>query len=104
MRGQWHLVKPQQAQDQWQLFKARDIYAREKDGTPVSLELLNVQRRSMPQRLSRMEIGDRSSLFVDPEWLYEPMLPGLRLFVEKKGDAVRFRYAPQFALCWFRCR
>lgn len=93
LRGEWHLVKLKKEQDQWLVFKTRDIYAREKEGTPVSLALLNVPRRPMPQRLSRMEIGDRSSLFVHPDWLYEPLLPGLRLLAEKKGARVRFRGA-----------
>ena len=95
LRGEWHMVKLKKEKDQWLLFKSRDAYAREKGDAPVSLGLLNARRQPMPQRLSRMEIGDRSSLFVDPEWLYEPMLPGLRLFAEKKGNAIRFRGSRQ---------
>lgn len=91
LRGDWHMVRLKKGKDEWLLFKARDDYAREKDESPVSLELVTATRSPLPQRLSRMEIGDRSKFFFDPAWIYEPLLPGVRAFTEKAGDAIRFR-------------
>lgn len=91
LRGEWHMVKLKKEKDQWLLFKSRDYYAREKDESPVSLDLVNALRTDMPQRVSRMKIGNRSTLFVDPEWIYEPLLPGLRVLADKRDGDVRFR-------------
>jgi bifunctional non-homologous end joining protein LigD len=91
LRGEWHMVKLKKEKDQWLMFKARDHYARQNGEPAVALNLLAVSASAMPQRLGRMEAGREVTPFVDADWVYEPLLPGLRVFAEKQGETVRFR-------------
>jgi len=91
LRGEWHMVRLKDQREQWLLFKSRDRYAREHDEPPVALDLLHVPTAIMPWRLQRMEPGQVSPPFVDAQWLFEPLLPGRRIFAEKAGAEIRLR-------------
>ncbi|MCZ6795262.1 MAG: non-homologous end-joining DNA ligase, partial [Planctomycetota bacterium] len=95
LRGEWHMVKTKRGKDEWLLFKAKDLYAREQVDLPYpfAIDLRQAKRRGFPRKLAPMLPARQVKPFTDPGWLFEVQLEGVRVFVLKRGDRVRIREA-----------
>lgn len=89
LRGEWHLVRTQQAKNSWLLFKSKDRYAGSARDTALGIELDAAPALDRPLAPQPMRCGDVRAPFDDPAWLFEMEFTGRRCFAAKRGDAVR---------------
>ena len=91
LRGEWHLVRTNDEQDEWLLFKARDRYARSAD-EPVPVVDTRARPARLPDRPAAMRPATTTTRFSDPGWLFELEFDGLRtLATVRDGRAVLAR-------------
>jgi len=88
LRGEWHVVKTQQGERDWLLFKSRDRYAGPSRDSVLGIDLDGAPRAALPRRVEPMTVGVQAAAFSDPAWLFEMRFTGLRTQVRKDGDAV----------------
>ena len=90
LRGEWHLVRTQQAPNSWLLFKSRDRYAGSARDRAVGVELAAAPEQDVPPDSEPMRwrnVGSDDRLR-DPEWLFELEFQGRRTLAHKLGDEV----------------
>jgi bifunctional non-homologous end joining protein LigD len=92
LRGEWHLVRTRN-QD-WLLFKARDLYAREGDTLlPSSMDPGRLEPEELPLDLEPMTPAGDSPPFSDPGWLYELDFEGWRVYAGKQEGEPFLRFS-----------
>ncbi len=91
LRGEWHLVKTNQAPNTWLLFKKRDRYAGTKRDSALGVDLLAADEAPLPKRVAKMTCGATRAPFSDPAFLFEARFEGLRAQLVKQGDVVKLR-------------
>lgn len=96
LRGEWHMVQTKQEQGKnWLLFKARDRYAGSGSDLFGGADLSRAQQKPVPRTITRMEASPGRAPFNDPEWLFEPALPGRRVTVRVSDEGITLRAGPQ---------
>lgn len=88
LRGEWHLVRTQQAKNSWLLFKSKDRYAGHGRDSALGIELDAAPTADVPLDTPPMRWAGEGAAFRDPGWLFEMEFPGLRCRVRKHGDEV----------------
>lgn len=89
LRGEWHLVRTQQAKNSWLLFKSKDRYAGHGRDSALGIDLDGAPIADVPLDAPPMRWGHERGAFRDPDWLFELELPGLRCRIVKHGEQVR---------------
>ena len=93
LRGAWHLVRTRRAEHDWLLFKGRDRYARgESERQPFFDLAAATPWTGAPPPMPVRPEGE-SEPFTDGDWLFEPELPGIPVFLERSRGAARLRRA-----------
>lgn len=109
LRGEWHLVRTSgrapslrgdDGKEHWLLFKARDAFAL---SNPFArgCDFSRATRGELPKVLRLADAQDGAQLFEDDEWGFEAAFSGLRIALERDGDALRFR-GSRLARTWTR--
>ncbi len=92
LRGEWHLVKTNQGENTWLLFKSRDRYEGSPRDMAMGVDLARAEECELPARVRQLRVAESGRApFSDPRWLFEAELVGRRVLVEKRGDDVRVR-------------
>ncbi len=92
LRGEWHMVQTKQEQGKnWLLFKARDRYVGSGSDLFGGADLSRAQQKPVPRAITRMEPSPGHAPFNDPDWLFEPALPGRRVLARVTEDGVSLR-------------
>jgi bifunctional non-homologous end joining protein LigD len=91
LRGQWHMVKTSQGENDWLLFKHRDRFAHSETEPDFPLDLTRVEPSEFPEFFAPMQPSAQRTPFSNPEWVFELRFAGERLFAEVDEDEVRFR-------------
>jgi len=93
LRGEWHLVRTKggQRQEQWLLFKSRDVYAGPARDSVLGIDLSAAPERAPPRRVRPMETGGRAEPFSDGGWLFEMLFEGERALLEKRDETLVLR-------------
>ena len=91
LRGQWHMVRTSRGEKEWLLFKSRDRYSRGPDDPVFPIDLERAREAAFPGRVQRKAVGDTTTPFSDPAWLFEMDFLGRRVFVRKRDDEVELR-------------
>ena len=86
LRGEWHLVRTQQAKNSWLLFKSKDRYAGHARDSALGIELADAPTRDVPLALPPMQwLGERAPAR-DTDWVFEMEFEGLRTLAHKRGQ------------------
>lgn len=88
LRGEWHLVRTQQAPNSWLLFKSRDRYAGPDRDSALGIDLDAAPAAPLTVPLEAMRWQRARAPFRDPGWLFEMEFAGRRAFATKRGDDV----------------
>lgn len=89
LRGAWHLVKTKRGADEWLLFKGRDRYARKESDRQPFFALAEAEPwTGEPAPLPLSPEGETTP-FSDRNYLFEPEMEGLAVFLERGGDGPR---------------
>jgi bifunctional non-homologous end joining protein LigD len=88
LRGEWHLVKTRSEKQEWIVFKARDLYAREETEKAPFFDLSRAVEIPLPDWIEPMRPGAERPPFSDPEWLFEAEFEGRRAAIRKQGEDV----------------
>ena len=86
LRGEWHMVRTQQAKNSWLLFKSKDRYAGPARDSALGIELDHAPAAAVPL-LAPMRARGTAAPFTDTDWLFEMEFAGLRTLVAVQGDA-----------------
>jgi bifunctional non-homologous end joining protein LigD len=89
LRGEWHLVRTQQAPNSWLLFKSRDTYAGPARDSALGVPLDAAAEGTVPIELPPMRHAAELPVFQDPGWVFEMEFAGRRSLAAKGGDEVR---------------
>jgi DNA ligase D-like protein (predicted polymerase)/DNA ligase D-like protein (predicted 3'-phosphoesterase) len=89
LRGEWHLVRTQQAKNSWLLFKSRDRYAGGARDRALGIALDDAPAATVPDDLAPMRWQRQAAPIAlrDPDWLFEMEFLGRRTLARKHGDA-----------------
>ena len=88
LRGEWHLVRTQQAKNSWLLFKSKDRYAGHARESALGIAIDTAPAREVPTSTAPMRwLGERSAAH-DTDWVFEMEFDGLRTLAHKRGEAV----------------
>ncbi|MBL8756401.1 MAG: non-homologous end-joining DNA ligase [Planctomycetes bacterium] len=90
LRGEWHMVRTQQAKNSWLLFKSKDLYAGHARDSALGIELGTAPMATVPVATEPMRSGAVGECTNDSAWLFEMEFAGLRTLAQKRGDAVGF--------------
>jgi bifunctional non-homologous end joining protein LigD len=94
LRGEWHLVRTQQAKNSWLLFKSRDHFAGAARDTALGIELEAAPAAPLAADTLPMQWGATRDVFTDPDWIFEMEFLGRRCRAEKRPDHVVFHGLP----------
>jgi len=86
LRGEWHLVRTQQANNSWLLFKSKDRFSGPDRDSVLGVELDDAPRRDVTAPVDVMRAAGERGAFRDPAWLFEMQFAGLRVLARKAGD------------------
>lgn len=89
LRGEWHLVRTQQAKNSWLLFKSRDVYSGHARDSALGIDLDAAAATDVPLDAPAMRWHGERGAFRDPAWLFEMEFPGRRCRIEKHFGEVR---------------
>lgn len=85
LRGAWHMVKTKRGPDEWLLFKGRDRYARDDAERQPFFDLKGATPwTGEPGPVPVVPDGEREP-FTDQDWIFEPQLQGIPVFLERSG-------------------
>lgn len=89
LRGSWHLVRTKRGQDEWLLFKGRDRFIRKESDRQPFFDLDGaIPWTGDPPPLPVRPQGERTP-FTDREWIFEPELQGVSVFLMRRDARVR---------------
>ncbi len=88
LRGEWHLVRTQQAKNSWLLFKSRDLWAGHARDSALGIELDTAPAAAVPLSTAPMRWRSERASFRDADWLFEMEFAGRRTLAHKTPDAV----------------
>jgi len=88
LRGEWHLVRTQQAKNSWLLFKSRDIYAGPDRDSALGIDLAQAPEAPPPAAPQWMRWSTERAPFTDPGWVFEMEFAGRRCIASKEGATV----------------
>jgi len=88
LRGEWHLVRTQQAKNSWLLFKSKDEYAGHARDSALGIELGSAPERAVPASAAPMRWALEQPARRDPDWLYEMEFAGARCRAHKRGQTI----------------
>ena len=88
LRGSWHLVKTKRGPDEWLLFKGRDRYVRDASDRQPFFELSGAAPWTGEPPPTPVHPEAESDPFTDHDWLFEPELNGIPVFVERRRAQV----------------
>ncbi|MFY9344043.1 MAG: DNA polymerase ligase N-terminal domain-containing protein, partial [Planctomycetota bacterium] len=94
LRGEWHLVRTQQAKNSWLLFKSKDRYAGPARDSALGIELDAAPAATVPLATEPMRWQGEAAAQHDTDWLFEMEFEGLRTLARKDGDAVVLANVP----------
>lgn len=86
LRGAWHLVKTKRGADEWLLFKGRDRYARKESDRQPFFALAEAGRWTGDPPPIPPEPEETVAPFSDRNFLFEPEMEGLPVFLERGED------------------
>lgn len=90
LRGEWHLVRTQQAKNSWLLFKSKDRYSGHSRDSALGIELTDAPTAVVPIDGTPMRWQQERAAARDTDWLFEMEFEGLRTLASKRGDDVAF--------------
>ena len=90
LRGEWHLVRTQQAPNSWLLFKSKDDYAGHARDSALGIDLDTAEARAVPISLPPMRWHGERTAARDTDWLFEMEFEGLRTLAHKRGQELAF--------------
>ncbi|MCA8975981.1 MAG: ATP-dependent DNA ligase, partial [Planctomycetes bacterium] len=86
LRGEWHLVRTQQANNSWLLFKSRDSYSGHSRDSALGVDIDTTDEVAIePDTLRPMRCAGERATFTDPAWVFEMEFAGHRCFAQKNG-------------------
>ena len=88
LRGSWHLVKTKRGPDEWLLFKGRDRYVRNESERQPFFELSDAAPWTGEPRPVPVRPEAEHGPFTDHDWIFEPELDGIPVFLERCGAQV----------------
>ncbi len=88
LRGEWHLVRTQQAKNSWLLFKSKDEYSGHARESALGIELGDAPERAVPPSTTPMRWTSERPALRDPDWLYEMEFAGARSLAHKRGGTI----------------
>lgn len=86
LRGAWHLVKTKRGADEWLLFKGRDRYARKESDRQPFFTLAEAEPWTGDPPPIPPEPEETVAPFSDRNFLFEPEMEGLPVFLERGED------------------
>ncbi|MCB9879674.1 MAG: hypothetical protein H6835_18935 [Planctomycetes bacterium] len=86
LRGEWHLVRTQQAKNSWLLFKSKDRYSGPDRDSALGIELQLAEQHDVDASLPPMRHRAEHAVFRDPTTLFEMEFTGRRCFAQKRRD------------------
>ena len=86
LRGAWHLVKTKRGADEWLLFKGRDRYARKESDRQPFFALAEAEPWTGDPPPIPPEPEETVAPFSDRNFLFEPEMEGLPVFLERGED------------------
>ena len=89
LRGAWHLVRTKRGEHEWILFKGRDRYARADDDRQPFFDLDAARRWTGHPPPGPMRPLREAAPFSDRDFLFEPQLLGIPVFLERRAGEVR---------------
>jgi bifunctional non-homologous end joining protein LigD len=90
LRGEWHLVRTQQAKNSWLLFKSKDRYAGHARDSALGIELGPAPATAVATTTTPMHWLGSGAAANDSDWLFEMEFAGQRSLAAKRADAVVF--------------
>ena len=88
LRGAWHLVKTKRGADEWLLFKGRDRYARKESDRQPFFALAEAEPWTGDPPPIPPEPEGEAAPFSDRNFLFEPEMEGLPVFLERGEDGL----------------
>lgn len=88
LRGEWHMVRTQQADNSWLLFKSKDRYAGHDRASALGIELDQAPTGAVALSTPPMRWLADEALAEVPDLLYEMEFAGARTLLHKRGDAI----------------
>jgi bifunctional non-homologous end joining protein LigD len=88
LRGEWHLVRTQQAKNSWLLFKSKDVYAGHARDSALGIDLGDAPERAVPATLAPMQWRGERRAERDTDWLFEMEFEGARTLAQKRSGDV----------------
>ena len=89
LRGAWHLVRTKRGPDEWLLFKGRDRYARQDSERQPFFDLRGARKWSGEPPPLPLRPQEERAAFTDRNWIFEPELDGVPVFLERRRGQVR---------------
>ncbi len=89
LRGAWHLVRTKRGEHEWLLFKGRDRYARSDSDRQPFFDLDGSRRWTGDATPAPLPPMREAAPFSDGDFLFEPDLLGVPMFLERRGGRVR---------------
>jgi len=94
LRGEWHLVRTQQAKNSWLLFKSKDRYAGHDRESALGIDLTAAPTAPPQLPTAPMHwLGERAA-DRDTDWLFELELDGVRTLATKTASAATLTALP----------
>ncbi len=88
LRGSWHMVKTRRGEDEWLLFKGRDRYARQESDRQPFFDLSSAAPWTGEPRPVPVLPDTERDAFTDQDWIFEPQLDGIGVFLGRRGGKV----------------
>ena len=86
LRGEWHLVRTQQADNSWLLFKSRDLYSGHSRNSALGIDIGESAMAGDGAGLQPMLAAGERPAFTDPAWVFEVEFDGRRCLAHKSAD------------------